>query len=188
MLSRGDDEARGGGGLEWRPDRRIQVRAGAFFGGSTWLPESDLFAEATYFGRRARLTATVRHFDFDGADLWIAGPGLAFDVDPRLTLSAQYLRGRTGFTSGSLTSDNVVVGVHGRPAERVGAFVEYRHGIDRLDWLTADRLTAEGADTFGFGGSIDFTPFVSLEAGYDHHDRSDSGSIHRARAFLAVRF
>lgn len=188
VLSRGDDEARGGGGVEWRPDRRIQLRGGAFFGGSTWLPDTDVFADATLFGRRARLTASVRYFEFEGADLWIAGPGLAVDVDPRLSLSAQYLRGRTGFTSGSITSDNVVVGIHARPAARVGAFVEYRHGIDRLDWLTADRLTAEGADTFGFGGSVDITPFAGLEAGYDHQDRSDSGSINRARAFLTVRF
>jgi tetratricopeptide (TPR) repeat protein len=188
VLSRGDDEARGGGGVEWRPDRRIQLRGGAFFGGNTWLPETDAFADATFFGRRARLTATVRYFDFEGADLWIAGPTLAVDVDPRLTLSAQYLRGRTGFTSGSITSDNFVLGVHGRPAERVGAFVEYRHGIDRLDWLTADRLTADGAHTIGLGGSVDFTPFVSLEAGYDHHDRSGEGSVQRVRALLTFRF
>jgi tetratricopeptide (TPR) repeat protein len=189
VLSRGDDEARGGGGVEWRPHRTIQLRGGAFFGGTIWLPDTDVFGEATLFGRRARLTATVRYFEFEGADLWIAGPGVEFDVDPRLTLSGQYMRGRSGFaTAGSITSDTVVVGVHGRPAERVGAFVEYRHGIDRLDWLTADRLTAEGADTFGLGGSIDFTPFVGLEAGYDHQERSGTGSINRARALLTVRF
>src|SRR5690606_10552348 len=144
VLDHDDNEARGGGGVEWRPDRRFQLRGGAFFGGETWLPDTDVFAEATLFGRRARLTATLRYFEFEGADLWIAGPGVAVDVDPRLTLSAQYLRGRTGFSSSSITSDNFVLGVHGRPAEQVGAFVEYRHGIDRLDWLTADRLTAEG--------------------------------------------
>jgi hypothetical protein len=189
VLSRGEEEARGGGGLEWRPDRRVQLRGGAFFGGDTWLPGRDVFGEATFFGRRTRLTTTVRYFDFDGADLWIAGPGLAFDVDPRLTLAAEYLRGRTGFdASDSITSDNFMLGVHGRPAERVGVFAEYRHGIDRLDWLTADRLTAEGADTFGFGGSIDFTPFVSLEAEYDHQDRSGTGSVHRGRALLTFRF
>jgi tetratricopeptide (TPR) repeat protein len=188
VLSRGDEEARGGGGLEWRPDRRFQLRGGAFFGGNTWLSETDVFGEATFFGRRARLTATVRYFDFDDADLWIAGPGFAFDVDPRFTVSAQYLRGRSGFRSGSITSDNFVLGGHARPAERVGVFAEYRHGIDRLDWLTADRLTAEGADTFGFGGSIDFTPFVGLEAGYDHQDRSGTGSVNRARALMTFRF
>jgi uncharacterized protein with beta-barrel porin domain len=69
----------------------------------------------------------------------------------------------------------------------VRAFVEYRHGIDRLDWLTADRLTAEDANTIGIGGSVDVTPFVTLGGGYDYQDRT-GGSIQRGRAQLTVRF
>lgn len=188
VLDHDDNEARGGGGIEWRPHRRFQLRGGGFFGGETWLPDTDVFAEATLFRRRARLTATVRYFDFESADLWIAGPGVAVDVNPKLTFSAQYLRGRTGLFSGSVTTDNVVLGAHVRPAERVGTFIEYRHGIDRLDWLTADRLTTEGADTIGLGWSFEFTPFVGVEAAYEHQDRAAGVSVNRARAYLTVKF
>jgi tetratricopeptide (TPR) repeat protein len=182
------NEERGGGGVEWRAHRRVLLRGGALFGGDVSLPGTDAFGEATFFGRRARLTATVRYFDFDYADLWIAGPGLAFDATPSLTLVAQYLRGRTQFgTATSITSDNLMLGIHGSPTDRVDAFVEYRHGIDRLDWLTADRLTAEDADTLGLGASVDVTPFVSLGGSYDHSDRS-AGGIDRARAVLTIRF
>jgi tetratricopeptide (TPR) repeat protein len=182
------NEGRGGGGIEWLAHPRVQLRAGAIGGGDAWLPTLDAFADAVVAQRRVRWLVTVRYFDFDGADLWIAGPGVAVDVLPRLTLLTQYLRGRTGFdASESVGSDNATFGVHARPSDRVGAFVEYRHGIDRLDWLTADRLTAEDANTIGIGGSISPTAFVTLDGEYDYQDRP-GGSVNRARARLTVRF
>jgi hypothetical protein len=183
------DEGRGGAGIEWFVHPRVLVRGGALIGGDVWLPKVDAFAEATFHRRRAHWTLMARLFDFNGADLWIGGPGLAFDVTPRMTLQAQYLRGRTRFDlAESITSDNLTLGVHGRPTDRLSAFVEYRRGIDRLDWLTADRLTADEADTIAAGGRVNMTPFVSLGAEYDRQDRSNDFVIHRARALLTIRF
>ena len=189
LLRLGDDnETRGGGGVEWLAHPHVQFRVGAIGGGETRLPSLDAFVDAVVSQRRARWFVTVRYFDFEGADLWIAGPGVAVDVAPRLTLLARYLRGRTGFDAAdSIGSDNAVLGVHARPTDRVAAFVEYRHGIDRLDWLTADRLTAGDANTIGIGASFSPTPFVTLGGAYDYQDRND-GSINRARARLTVRF
>jgi tetratricopeptide (TPR) repeat protein len=185
----GNNEGRGGGGVEWSVHPRVLLRGGGLFGGDLWLPGADVFAEATFQRRRVRWLLQARYFDFDGADLLIAGPALAFDLNPRLTLKADYLRGRTDsdFIE-SITSDNVVLGIHGRPTTRLAAFVEYRHGIDRLDWLTLDRLDAVDAETIALGGSMAVTPFVSLGAGYDYQDRSAETSVHRARALLTFRF
>jgi tetratricopeptide (TPR) repeat protein len=189
LRSEDSDEGRGGAGFEWFVHPRVLLRGGALIGGNIWLPEVDAFAEATFHRRRAHWTLTARVFDFSGADLWIGGPGLAFDVTPRLTLQAQYLRGRTRFDLGqSITSDNLMLGVHGRPADRLTAFVEFRHGIDRLDWLTADRLTAGEAETIAAGGALEMTPFVSLGAEYDRQDRPSDFIIQRARALLTIRF
>lgn len=183
------DEARGGAGIEWFARPRLHLRGGAIFGGDLWLPGLDTFAEVTLHRRRVRWMLMTRFFDFDGADLWVAGPGLALDVTPRLTLQAEYFRGRTRFDEGaSLISDNLVLGVHGRPVDRLSAFIEYRRGIDRLDWLTADRLTADEANTIAVGGAFDITPLIGLGASYDHHDRSNAFTAHRARALLTVRF
>lgn len=189
LRSNDTNESRAGGGIEWLAHPRVQLRAAAFGGGDTWLPSLDAFGEAEIRQRRARWLVTVRYFDFDGADLWIAGPGLALDVTPRVTLLAHYLRGRSNIDtlSDSIISDNVVLGVHGRPSNRVTAFVEYRHGIDRLDWLTADRLTAKDANTLGFGASVEITPFVSFGGEYDFQNR-EGGDINRARGSLTLRF
>ena len=182
------NEGRGGGGIEWLAHPRVTLRAGASFGGELWLPSTDVFGDAAYRSGRTRWIGTVRFFDFDGADLWIAGPGLAVELTSRVMVEAHYLRGRTKSDAGeSLVTDNFVLGVHARPGRRFGAFAEYRHGIDRLDWLTADRLFADDANTLGLGGSIDLTPFVTLGGSYDHQDRSP-GTVRRGRGALTIRF
>ncbi|MBA2301228.1 MAG: hypothetical protein H0W08_01190 [Acidobacteria bacterium] len=185
----GSNEARGGGGIEWFAHPRVLLRGGAMFGGDLRLPAVDAFAEATFHRRRVRWSLQTRFFDFDGVDLWIAGPGLAFDVNPRLTLEAQYSRGRTSLDfAESMTSDNLVLGVHGRPTARLSTLAEYRYGIDRLDWLTVDRLDALDAHTIALGASIEVTPFVSVGAGYDHQNRPAGVTVHRARGLLNYRF
>jgi tetratricopeptide (TPR) repeat protein len=186
---RGTDEARGGGGVEWLVQPRLLVRGGGLFGGETWLPTVDAWGEATYSQRRTHWIVTLRFFDFDDAELWIGGPGLAFDVTPRVRLVGQYLRGRTELPDAdSLTTDNWLFGLHASASERVRARIEYRRGIDRLDWLTADRLFADQADTLGVGASVSFTPFVGVAADYDYQQRTDRLDAHRARGQLTVRF
>ena len=183
------DDARGGAGIEWLAMPRLLLRGGAVFGGETWLPALDSYGEAVYSQRRAHWTFTLRYFDFDGADLWMGGPGLNYDLTPRLALVAQYLRGRTQVGSAtSLTTNNFVLGVHGRPTDRLAARAEYRRGIDRLDWLTADRIVADEANTLGLGATVALTPFVSLDGEYDYQDRTRQLSVHRARGLLTIRF
>lgn len=185
-----ENEGRLGGGVEWLAHRSVVLRAGALLGTSTdFLPDTDVFAHATFSKRRVRWTFQLRYFDFDGADLWIGGPGLAFDLTPRVVLHGEYLRGRSGFDGfASTTSDNASVGVIARFSDRVRGSVSYHRGIDRLDWLTGDRLTADDANTMGFGIAADATPFVTISGGYDFHNRADDVQVHRARAWLTYRF
>lgn len=184
------NEVRFGGGVEWLAHRAVLLRAGAFATASPdWLPASDWFAHATISRRRVRWTLQLRYFDFDGASLWIGGPGIAIDLTPRLVLQGEYLRGRSEFDLlDSTTSDNASIGIHAQFSERVRGSVSYHRGIDRLDWLTLDRLTADDANTMSFGLAGDVTPFVTLSGGYDFHDRSEGFQAHRARGWLTFRF
>jgi hypothetical protein len=187
---RGTDEARGGGGIEWLVQPRLLVRGGGLFGGEArgcrpWTPGVRPPTASGALTGSSRL----RFFDFDDAELWIGGPGLAFDVTPRVRAIGQYLRGSTApRNADSLTTDNWLFGLHARASERFRARIEYRRGIDRLDWLTADRLFADEADTLGVGASVAFTPFVGFAADYDYQQRTDRLDVHRARGQLTVRF
>jgi tetratricopeptide (TPR) repeat protein len=188
----GFDEQRGGGGVEWSITRHVWLRAGALFGADTaFLPESEGFVEASIAHGRARGIVEIRRANFDGADLWLGGPGLAITFPGGVEASARYYHGSvttTGFDAS--TTDSVAIGVEGPLGERLRLGASFTHGIDRLDWLTLDRIAVE-ADTLSLKASYDFTPFATFEAGYAFQSRpSNVGDlrVHRARGGLIFRF
>jgi tetratricopeptide (TPR) repeat protein len=186
----GQDESRGGGSVEWlvRPDLRLR---GAVQGGTDvfWLPELDAFADAQLALGRAHWSLRLHFFDFDGVDLWIGGPGLACDITSRATIRAEYLRGRTRTAGGgSETTDSGTIGIDGRLHDRITASVAYSRGIDRLDWMTLDRMAAGKANTLSLDGAADLTRVITFGAGYDLQERPDEVRVHRARALLTFRF
>lgn len=185
-----NDEGRGGGGVEWRATPAARLRAGAQVGSNTrWLPRVDTFADGVFGRGRARVTLRAHFFDFEAVDMWIGGPGIIVDLTPRTALVAEYLRGRTAFPRGdSDTTDSGSIGVHARLSPRVRGSVAYHRGIDRLDWMTADRLGASGANTLSIGAGADLTPFVGLGARYAYQERGGDLRIHRAGADFTFRF
>ena len=185
----GFDEQRAGGGLEWSITRHAGLRAGVLVGAdTTYLPETDAFVEASVRQGRATWSFQLRNADFEGADFWVGGPGLAVMVLPRVEASILYYRGRVdaeGF--GESTTDSVVLGLAGSASDRLRLGVTFTHGIDRLDWLTLDRITTE-ADTVSVTGGYDFTAFVTFRGGYDFQSRPDGPQAHRANAGFVFRF
>ena len=185
-----DDEQRLGGGIEWAVTRRAILRAGVLKGIDTiFLPETDGFFSASILSGRARWTVDVQGAEFESADLWIFGPRLAVSLPRSGEAFIRYYRGRvtTPFATDPIATDSVALGIRGRMTRRSWASVGYTHGIDRLDWLTLDRITFE-SDTISFHAGFDFTPFAGIEAGYDFQSRPAGVNIHRARADLVYRF
>ena len=185
-----ETESRGGGGVEWMPASRVWLRAGALFGsGTIEIPQMDTFASVSIRGRRATWTLEGRFVSFDGVDLWIGGPRLDYALHEKVTAFAAYQRGRASFGSGAVsTSNNSTFGVGLRFAPAARAVVEYRHGIDRLDWITFDRINAGDANTIAGGVAFDITPFVTLDARFERQTRSDDLHLQRVHGGLIFRF
>jgi YaiO family outer membrane protein len=184
------DEQRVGGGIEWAVTRSSEIRVGALAGiDTTFLPDTDGFFTASVREGRARWSFDVRGADFDDATLWIFGPGLAIVLPHSGELSIRYYRGRvtTSPESDAIATDTVALSLEGHVTKRAWASIGYTHGIDRLDWLTLDRIGFE-SDTASFRVGFDVTPFTSIEAGYDFQSRPDSVNVHRARFGLIYRF
>jgi tetratricopeptide (TPR) repeat protein len=185
----GVDEQRGGGGLEWNVTRRAMIRVGGLFGGNTFLPDSDVFVDASITRGRARWMGQIRAAKYEGADLWIGGPGLAITFPGGTEASFRYYRGKftaSGFGS-EFTTDTIALRLQGRVSRRLRASAGYTHGIDRLDWLTVDRVTTE-ADTLLLKTAFDYTPFTTFEVGYAFESRPAGVQAHRAQAGLTYRF
>lgn len=184
------DEQRAGGGIEWTTSRHTVIRAGALKGiDALFLPDTDGFAGVTFVQGRARWSADVQGAEFGDANLWLFGPGVAVSLGHGGEASIRYYRGRfsTPFALDPISTDTVALEVRGRLAHRVRASAGYTHGIDRLDWLTIDRVTFE-SDTVSFRAGFDFTPFAGIEGGYDFQSRPGGLDVHRARAGLVYRF
>jgi len=186
----GANDGRAGGGLEWSMTRQATLRIGVLGGfDPVYLPESDVFVEASLQQGRARWGVLVQRAIFEGSDLWIGGPELTVRLTDGVHASIDYYHGSTtveGVTN-DIGTDTVAVRISGPVSKRVRLGAGYTHGIDRLDWLTSDRITFE-ADTFGLRTSFTFTPFVTLEVGYDFQSRPEDIQVHRARAGLTYRF
>jgi len=184
------DEQRVGGGIEWAVTRNSEIRIGALGGiDATILPDKDVFFGGSVTRGRARWGFDVQGADFDAATLWIFGPGVAIVLPRSGELSIRYYRGRvtTSSTSGVIATDTIALSLQGHVTTRARASVGYTHGIDRLDWLTVDRIGFE-SDTASFRVGFDVTPFASIEGGYDFQSRPDSVNVHRAHAGLIYRF
>src|SRR4029450_8908810 len=96
-----------------------------------------------------------------------------------------YYQGHTtveGVTN-DIGTDTVAVRISGPVSKRVRLGAGYTHGTTPLDWLTSDRIPFE-PDTFALRAGFTFTPFVTLEVGYDFQSRPEDVQVHRARAGL----
>lgn len=183
-------DERVGGGVELSMTRQATLTVGAMFGfDPVYLPESDVFVEVAAQQRRARFGFLVQRAIFENSDLWLVGPELTVRLTDGVDASIDYFHGTTALEGvpNGIGTETVDVRISGPVSKRVRLGAGFTHGIDRRDWLTSDRITFE-SDTFALRATCSFSPFVSLELGYDFQTRPDDVKVQRARAGLTYRF
>jgi YaiO family outer membrane protein len=186
----GSDEQRAGGGFEFALSRNAHLNVGALGGfNSVYLPESDFYADFGYTHRHATWGVLFRRAGFeDDTDFWILGPELTVRFSNSLDAFVAYYRGTTTpLGLEDIETDNVVIRISGEVTRGFRLGAGYTHGIDRLDWLTLDRVGFE-SDTLALRGTFTLTPSVRLELGYDFQQRPADVNVHRARAGLMFGF
>lgn len=186
----GTDDQRAGGGLEFALSRNAHLNVG-FLGGfdPVYLPESDFYTQFGYTHDKATWGLLFRRAAFeDDTDFWIAGPELTVRFSNAFDTFIAYYRGNTtSLGIEDIETDNVVIRLSGAVTRNFRLGAGYTHGIDRLDWLTLDRVGFE-SDTFALRGNFTLTPSVSLELGYDFQQRPADVNVSRARAGLTFGF
>jgi YaiO family outer membrane protein len=187
----GVTDERAGGGLEWSMTRQATLTFGAMFGfdDPVYLPQSDVFVEVAAHQRRARWGFLVQRAVFEDSDLWLIGPELTVRLTDGVDASIDYFHGQTTLEGvpNDVGTETVAIRISGPVSTRVRLGAGFTHGIDRLDWLTSDRITFE-SDTFALRATCSLSPFVALELGYDFQSRPDDVKVQRARAGLTYRF
>jgi tetratricopeptide (TPR) repeat protein len=185
----GLNEQRAGGGFEFALSRNTRLNVGALAGfDPVFLPESDFYGQLGYTHRKTTWGVLLRRAGFEDTDFWIVGPELTVRPSDSFDTFIAYYRGKT--TSVGLEdteTDNIVIRLSGAVTKQFRLGAGYTHGIDRLDWLTLDRIAFE-SDTFALRANVILTPYVSLEVGYDFQQRPADVNVSRARAGLTFGF
>lgn len=186
----GTDDQRAGGGFEFAFSRNAHLNVGALGGfDAVYLPETDFYAQFGYTHRKATWGLLFRRAGFeDDTDFWIVGPELTIRFSDSFDAFVAYYRGNTTpLGLEDLETDNVVIRVSGAVTKTFRLGAGFTHGVDRLDWLTLDRVGFE-SDTFALRGTFSLAPSVSLELGYDFQQRPADVNVSRARAGLTFGF
>ena len=185
----GVNDQRAGAGLELAIARHAWIKGGALVGfDPVYMPKSDVYGEVAFAGRRATVGVQLRRAEFQNADLWIGGPELIVKLSDSFDSSISYFHGNTtapGYAD--IGTETVAIGASGAVTKGLRLGARFTHGIDRLDWLTSDRIGFE-ADSFALRATCTLNPFVTLELGYDFQSRPADIQVHRARAGLTYRF
>jgi tetratricopeptide (TPR) repeat protein len=174
-------ENRMGGGAEWRwkPSTTLtgQVLANS---SNTIMPQRDYLGRLDYGYHKATWTAIVRYFDFFGANVSMASPGVTYDVTPQWTLALRY-----AYTS---TTTTTVSGVQGNTIDlraaheikpRIWARGGYIHGVDNFDLFTVDQIGNFKANTVLGQAQYIFPSLTSIVVTVSHQSRE--GGVHMNR-------
>ena len=137
----GFDDARGGGGVEWRLSRRVVGRGALLISpGSPRLARADAGGEVEVAAGRTQTTFGLRYLDFAGARVWIVAPAISVDVNDNVALAVRYYRSESEFRPFGRRAGNdsgAIIGAMagGAPAVAVGRVRarqrELRHRVGR---------------------------------------------------------
>jgi YaiO family outer membrane protein len=184
-------EERGGIGAEWRWRPVTTLSAHALVGpGNDVMPEVDANLQVDHVAREIQWVASLRYFDFTGAQVTVFSPGVTWfplekmSVGLRLAWAGTNFAGRasneTNFT-GALTGSYLVY-------PRVWASLGYVRGVDNFETYTVDRVGDFAADTVSAGVRVDLPTLTTVLGRYEYQWRRNDVEMGRFTLSLAQRF
>ncbi len=187
----GVDDARGGGGMEWRVTPYTTFVAQALVGpGNRVLPTGDFLGEIDYMAGRASVSGGVRHFEFDGARVTAMTPGLTWWASSRVSFGVRYSLAVTDAPSLTSTAKGHTTQVRSsfQVHPRVWLNAGYARGVEDFDNFSFDRIGAFRANTGSGGVRVELPWLTSLVGSYEHQVRRDQTKVQRLTFSFAQRF
>ena len=187
----GFDDARGGGGVEWRLSRRVVGRGALLISpGSPRLARADVGGEVEFAAGRTQTTFGLRYLDFAGARVWIVAPAISVDVNDNVALAVRYYRSESEFLPFGRRAGNDSGAIIGRwqAARRLSLSAAYARGNESFDIVSVDRLGRFRADTVAGGVRIDLRSLTSVAVGVEHQWRTGDRQLTRVTVDLVQHF
>ena len=187
----GFDDARGGGGVEWRLSRRVVGRGALLISpGAPRLARADAGGEIEVAAGRSQTTFGLRYLDFAGARVWIVAPAISVDLNDDVALAVRYYRSESEFRPFGRRAGNDSGAVIGRwqAARRLSLSAAYARGNESFDIVSVDRLGRFRADTVAGGVRIDLRSLTSCAVGVEHQWRTGDRQLTRVTFDLVQHF
>ncbi len=186
----GRRENRAGGGAQWRWSPTTTFTGQALVGnGNRVLPQGDYLGQIDYAYHRAVWTATVRYFDFFGANVTMVSPAVTLTPSISWTLGLRYAM--TG------TDTVTVSGVRGHSLQLRGAHEirpriwlhgGYTRGVENFDNFSVDRIGEFRAHTGTAAVEFVLPTLTSVVGGYDYQHRANGVTMGRINISLVQSF
>jgi len=184
------DEARAGGGFEWRARPDVTVRGTALIGpGAEVIARADTMGEVEHVRGRLESAVAVRSVAFATARVWMVAPSATCWLDDRTAVTLRYYGSSTTFSGRSADANHsgaIKVRYNVRP--RIGLDVGYSRGYESFESLSTDRLSLFRADTLSGGMLYHLPGLQSVAANVDLQRRSDDRTMVRVTVAVVHRF
>lgn len=183
-------EARVGGGVEWRARADLTVRGSTLIGpGADLIARSDTTAEIEHVRGRFESAVGIRSMTFAGADVWIIAPAGTMWLNDRAAVALRYYRSATTFdTRPAVVNHSGAMRLRLNVHPRVWLDTGYSRGFESFEQLSADRLGLFRADTFSGGLLYHLPALQSLSTTVEYQRRSDGRTMVRVTAAVVHRF
>ena len=186
----GREEARAGGGIEWRVRPDLTIRTLSLFGPAAQvIARTDNSVEIERARGRLETAAAVRYATFSGARVWILSPAATWWLDDRTAVTGRYYASLTRFPQrDTVVNHSALARVRRAVSQRFWVDIAYSRGYESFDTLSVDRLGAFRADTISGGVVYHLQGLQSLGAAVDYQRRSDGRTMLRVTGSVVHRF
>ena len=186
----GEQEARTGGGVEWRARRDLTVRGSALIApGADSIARADTIAEIEHVQGRFESALGLRSMTFAAADVWIVAPAGTLWLSDRTAVSLRYYRSSTTFDGRSaVVNHSGAIRLRFNVHPRIWLDTAYSRGFESFEQLSVDRLGLFRADTLSGGVLYHLPGLQSLSTTVEYQRRSDDHTMVRVTAGIVHRF
>jgi Tfp pilus assembly protein PilF len=186
----GRRENRAGGGGQWRPSPSTTFSGQALVGtGNRVLPQGDYLGQIDYAYHRAVWTATVRYFDFFGANVAMVSPGVTLVPSNPWTLGLRYAMTNTDtVTVSDVRGHSLQLRAARNIKPRIWLHGAYTRGVENFDNFSVDRIGAFHAHTGTAAVEFVMPTLTSIVGGYDYQRRDNGVTMGRINVSLVQSF
>ncbi|HEV8262169.1 MAG TPA: YaiO family outer membrane beta-barrel protein [Burkholderiales bacterium] len=188
----GEDDARGGGGLEWRWKPQTTLIGHAIVGpGNRIMPEGDYLGSIDHTYHSTGWTGSFRYFDFTGARVVTFSPAARWSMTDRVAIGVMYALSetKTSINPGTTTGHTLTLRSSYQWKRRTALDVGYARGVENFENFSIDQIGGFTANTITIGPRFQLPNLMSISGAYQRQWRSDSlGDMNRFVVAVGRRF